>query len=397
MVGWAQLLRTALGIVFVLPLLFVPPVRASGPEPLKLLITIEQQQITLPFPARVTLHLHNSGQTPLWLYRHARDRSTASVTEARRLELAEGGASPTKGGSILGIRLEAAEARNAATPAEGRVLESVGLQHPKLVKLAPGEDYEEKAVVHLSPALAGGDDGAKPVWGRYRLTAAYSATFSNAEEIARNLGLVVWQGEVTSNTIEIELAPPKGQALAAGATVNADFRPISGALVSLSDNEERLIDQTLSDTQGRFSFTELPPGLYWVTARRAASEVDTAVFRHVELTTAEAASAVSLPLAPPEVYQPKQMLHKPVLLRVTDSAGRPAENVALEITWSSGTVLDNVKAQVDADGVAAVALIPGRNYVSVKRHGCPKEEQWIEVAPGDGIDDSKLTLECARK
>ena len=56
-----------------------------------------------------------------------------------------------------------------------------------------------------------------------------------------------------------------------------------------------------------------------------------------------------------------------------------------------------MKAQAAEDGTAAIELIPGRNYVTLKRHGCPKEEQWIEVAPGDGIDDSKLTLECARK
>ena len=370
---------------------------ATEPNSLKLVIFVEQQQITAPFPARVTLHLHNSGQTALWLYRHARDPAAFELTAARRLELAESGASYTTGGSVLSVRLEPAEAREVATPAETHVLESVGLPHPRLARLAPGEDYEEKAVIHLAPASVGSEGGRKPLWGRYRFSITYSAKFSNAEETERGLGLVVWQGDVNSNTVDLELRPPAGTASLAGATIGPESRPVSSVLVSLSDGDQRLIDQTLSDSQGRFSFTELPPGLYWVTARRANSQVDTVVFRHVELTQAEPAGVIELPLLPPEVYQPKQMLHKPVLLRVTDSAGRPAENVALEITWSSGTVLDNVKAQTGDDGAAAVLLIPGRNFVTLKRRGCPKEEQRIDVAPGDGIDDSKLILECARK
>lgn len=380
-------------------LMAVAPLTAqtSSPQPLKLLISVEQQQITAPFPARVTLHLHNSGQTALWLYRHARDQAAVELTQASRLELAESGASYTTGGSVLKIQLEPAETREVATPAPTHALESVGFPHPRLVKLAPGEDYEEKAVIHLAPASVESEGARKPFWGRYRFSITYSAKFSNAEETERSLGLTVWQGEVGSNTIELELRPPTGAASVAGATVGAESRRVSSVLVSLSDADERLIDQMLSDPQGRFSFTELPPGLYWVTARRANSQVDTVVFRHLELTQAEPAGVIELPLLPPEVYQPKQMLHKPVLLRVTDSAGRPAENVALEIAWSSGTVLDNVKAQTGDDGAASVLLIPGRNFVTLKRRGCPKEEQRIDVAPGDGIDDSKLILECARK
>ena len=33
-----------------------------GTQPLKLLISLEQESITGPFPARLTLHLHNSGE-----------------------------------------------------------------------------------------------------------------------------------------------------------------------------------------------------------------------------------------------------------------------------------------------------------------------------------------------
>jgi carboxypeptidase family protein len=366
-------------------------------EPLKLLISIEQPRITAPFPGRVTLHLHNSGPTPLWLYRHARDRNATGVSPAPRIEAGENGTRNTAGGSTLKIQLEPAEAREVATPAGGRVLESVGLPHSKLVKLAPGDDYEEKAVIHFSPALVGTGASAKPVGDRYRLSIKYGATFSNGEEVARDLGLTVWQGEITSNTIEVELAPPQDGGSVAGTTVSADLRPIPGVLVSLSDSDERLINQVFSDPEGRFSFTGLPLGLYWTTARRPDAQEDTVVFRHAELTSAAPAGTLELPLQPIEVYEPKQMLHKPVLLRVTDSAGRPADKVELELTWSTGTVLDNVKATTDADGAAAVELIPGRSYVSLKRRGCPKQDQWIDVAPGDGIDNGKLTFDCAGK
>jgi len=46
----------------------------AGPaDTLKLLISVEQQSITAPIPARVTLHLHNAGEKTLWLYRRARN------------------------------------------------------------------------------------------------------------------------------------------------------------------------------------------------------------------------------------------------------------------------------------------------------------------------------------
>ena len=380
-------------------LLFLPAAStlASDANALKLLISLEQQNITAPFPVRVTLHLHNSGQRPLWLYRKARDASTAFRGDASRLESEERVTAYTSGGSTVAVQLDPAEAREIATPAQGMVLDSVGMPHPKLIRLAPGEGYEEKAVVRVSPALAGTGADSKPLWGRYHFSVVYAGKFSNAEEVERNLGAAVWQGEASSNTVEVELSPPTGQGTVSGPALGADSRPVPGVLVSLSDAQERLLDQTLTDTQGRFQFTQLPFGLYWVTARRVGSAVDTAVFRHVELTASAPAGTLELPLLPSEVYEPKQMLHKPVLLRVVDSAGHPAGGVTLEITWSSGTVLDNVKAQAAEDGTAAVELIPGRNYVTLKRHGCPKEEQWIEVAPGDGIDDSKLTLEYARK
>lgn len=375
------------------------PATAQAPgaaaSPLQFLVSVEQPQVTAPFPVRVTLHLHNSGQTALWLYRRARDPGAVGLPEAKRLELAESEMTYATGGSTLAARLEPVEAREVAAPAQARTLASVGMPHPALVKVTAGGDYEEHAVIHVDPAKTG--DGSKLLWGHYRLVAVYAAQFSNGDEVARNLGVVVWQGEVTSNTVDVELRPPAGQATISGATLAADSRPQSGALVSLSDSSERLIEQARSDPDGKFQFTDLPPGLYWVTARRAGSDVDTVVFRHMQLETPSSTGSVNLPFLPQEIYQPKQMLHKPVLLRVMESAGRPADGVSLDITWSSGTVLDNVRTSTADDGTAAVELLPGRNYVALKRRGCPKNEQWIDVVQGDGIDDAKLTLDCSRK
>ncbi len=378
---------------------------SSGTEPLKFLISVEQQSITSPLPVRLTLHLHNSGQAPVWLYRHAQDPDTLRQMDTSPMSAEEEEKiNRTTGGSTLTVRLEPVgvsgaqpgKSREPATPAEGRVLTNVGLPHPRLVKLGPGEDYEEKAVIRVSPAQAQADGKEEPIWGPYRLTATYGAKYSNGDEVSRNLGVSVWQGEIASNTIDLELRPPLAlsQGSVAGTVKGSQNQPAGGALVSLSDREERLLDQVLTDLEGRFAFSHLPVGLYWVTVRRPDVTVDTATFRHVELTSAAPTGTMEILLLPPETYEPKQVLHKPVLLRAVNSAGRPLGGVTLESTWSSGTVLDNVKGETSEDGTVSLNLIPGRNYLTLHQRGCPKQEQRVDVRPGSGIDDFKLTLEC---
>jgi hypothetical protein len=243
------------------------------------------------------------------------------------------------------------------------------------------------------------DSGEKPIWGHYRLSVVYHAKYSNAEEITRNLGSEVWQGATTSNTIDLELLapPPAPQGSMAGSVTGPDGRPVRDAVVSLSNQQERLLDQVTTESTGRFSFTHLPIGFYWVTARLAKANKDTVVFRHVELTPAEPAGAIELAMLPKENYEAKGWLHKPVLFRVTDPAGAPRGQVMLEVTWSNGSVLDSVKGQTSDDGTVALELIPGRNFVTLSRRSCPKQEDRIDVTGGPGIDGFKLTLECSRK
>jgi len=372
---------------------------------LKFLISLEQQSIIAPFPARLTLHLHNSGQVPVWLYRHAQDPDTLRQMVAIPMrEEEEQKANRTTGGSTLVVRLEPdtgsltqpTGAAHTVVPAGAKVLTNVGLPHPNLVKLRPGEDYEEKAIVRISPAQARADSGDEPLWGRYRLTGIYAAKYSNGDEVSPDLGVTVWQGEVESNTIELELRPAlaSSQGSAAGTVRSSQNQTAAGALVSLSDRQERLVDQALTDLEGRFAFDHLPFGLYWITVRKPEVSVETTTFRHVELTSAAPTGTMELLLLPPETYEPKQVLHKPVLLRVVNEAGHPAVGVTLESTWSSGTVLDNVKGETSDDGTLTLNLIPGRNYLTLRQRGCQKQEQRVEIRPGGGIEDFRLVLEC---
>jgi len=366
---------------------------AESPD-LKLLISIEQQTLTEPLPARITLHLHNASPHTLWLYRRAR----AKRPPVERV-YDENRPSETSGESTLEVKLQpadAAVAQAATSPAEGTALEYVGLPKPKLVKLAAGDDYEEKAILPLRPALA---EGHKPIWGAYRLVVTYGASFSNADEFQRNLGATLWQGEVTSNVLAIELRPAPGDAVgaAAGAAVGPDLQPRTAIRISLSDEQERLIGQQITGPDGRFSFDHLPLGLYWVTARHEGATEDTAVFQHVELTSATPRVGTQLVLYPPEIYEPQKLLHKPVLFKIVDTSGQPADKVTLDATWSNGSVLDDVKATTADDGMAAMELLPGRNFVTLKRHGCRDQQERADVAAGEGVDSFKLVSDCPKK
>jgi hypothetical protein len=356
------------------------PATAPAGDVLKLLISVEQTAITAPYPARLTLHLYNAGPQPLWVYRRVRGQATEGSSAEARFE-----------------PIGAPGPAEITAPAQSKFFESVGLPRPRLVRVAPGEDYTEKASLEIAPARRGAKGEGSPLWGRYRLSVTYRAKYSNAEDIQRLLGVVLWQGEVTSNTIELELQPPAGEGSIAGTVLDVQGRAFSGALATLSDQEDRLVNQVLTDLEGRFSFAHLPFGDYWVTARRPEATEDTVVFRHLRLASTEPTSTLELVMLPREIYEPQYLLHKPVLFRVTDSAGHPLDKVSLEAVWSSGTVLDNVKGQVFDDGTVALELIPGRNFVTLKRRGCPKEDHRADVALGAGIDGFKLTSECAEK
>ncbi|PYV13924.1 MAG: hypothetical protein DMG21_19795 [Acidobacteria bacterium] len=353
--------------------------KGSVEPALKLLLTFESSSITYPFAARATLHLVNGGTKPVWLYHRARNGVPAATAE----------------GPTLAIHFATA-ASGKTESGEAAVLEPTGLPHPKLVRLGPGEEYTEKKVIRLAPAHADGEGEGASAWGRYRISAAYSAHYSNADEIARLTGVELWQGEVTGAPAEVELARPTATGSLSGSVLGSDNRRITYALVSLADGEEELVGQTEVDANGQFAFSKLPAGVYWLVVERLPRRDETAVFRRFELTADSPAQSYDFVLAPPEIYEPKQMLHEPVVFRVTNPAGHPVADASLEVTWSSGEVMDSVKARTDAEGLASVELIPGANFVSIKRKGCPEEDQRVMVEARGVVDAFSLTEECRK-
>jgi len=367
--------------------------RTNAPT-LRLLISMGQPFVAEPDAARILLHIHNPTQQTLWLYRRARGKHPPVERVYDENRPAE-----TSGGSTVEVRLQpvdAQAAQAAISPAEATTLEYVQMPKPRLVKLAAGGDYEETSIVQLRPARA---EGQKPIWGTYRLAVVYGASFSNGEEFQRNLGATLWQGEATSNAITVELRPalPDSVGVLGGSTLGPDLQPRAGIRVSLQDEQGQLIDQQVTEPDGRFSFVHLPLALYWVTGRREAAPEDTVTFRHEELTSATPNVNTQLVFYPAEIYEAKKLVHKPALLRVFDSSGQPLGRIELDATFSNGQVVDDVKATSGDDGTAVMELLPGRSSVSLNRHGCAEQVERADVSPGVGVENFKFIFDCVKK
>ncbi|HEX5481109.1 MAG TPA: carboxypeptidase-like regulatory domain-containing protein [Terriglobia bacterium] len=371
-------------------LLALPAASQVQIQPLQLTISIAQPQISEPFPARITLHFHNAGSRPLWLYKPLHDA---------------GGANGRPEGPTLAAHLETAAPENtrqntqpAGGPAVGSVLEAAGFPHPALIQLAPGGAFSQTAVIHINPATRQAANGTEPVWGAYQLSVVYSARYSNGDSINKNLGVDVWEGYIPSNTIRVTLAAaaPDARGVVRGGVVDRDSRPSAGVLVSLSDWSEHRIAQIITGNDGGFSFSDLPPGRYWVTVRRPGAIENQSFFEHADLTDSQPEATLHLIMLNQEIYEARQMMRKPVLFKITDSGGTPITDAELHILWSSGTVLDNVKTKLPESGLAVVNLIPGSNYVTIVKRHCQKEDRMADVAPGDGIDGFSFTFDCKR-
>ena len=377
--------------------LLLPWARAQGQAnapALNLLISPKQPFVAEPDAARIVLHIHNPTQQTLWLYRRARGKHPPeeSIQEENK---------PTKttGGSTVEVRLLPADAQAAhavVSPAEGVVLEYAEMPKPRLIKLAAGADYEETSIVQLRPAMA---EWQKPIWGAYQLTVVYGASFSNGEQFQRSLGTPLWQGEVTSNAMAIELRPPLPDSVGvlSGSAVGPDLQPRAGIRVSLQDEQGQLMDQQVTEGDGKFSFAHLPLAHYWVTGRREDATEDTVTFDHEELTSAAPNASTQLTFFPIETDDPKKFLHKPVLIRVFDANHQPLAGIDLDAIFSNGQVIDDVKAVTGDDGMAVMELLPGHNSFSLKRRGCAEQPERADVAPGGGVDAFRFTFVCAKK
>ncbi|HEV2425839.1 MAG TPA: carboxypeptidase-like regulatory domain-containing protein [Terriglobia bacterium] len=369
--------------------------RAGKPAPapeLTVSLAPQRPDVAQPFPARVMLQFHNAGAKPLWLYRHVRD----PMDRARTAETNQNTPGASNGGSRLIVHLERAQAPEWSEPPHGTLMASVDMPHPHMVFLAPGGDLSEGAVIALEPGLVAHQGGAaQPVWGKYQLSVSYQASYSNGDALSRDLGIDIWQGEARSNTVDVDLEPAPASALGTitGKVTNRDGHPLVNMEVSLSDHENHVIGQIVTDIDGAFTFPHLPTGTYWVTARRVDATYETAVFEHTDVGTAGTAN-VHLVMLEPDLYEGKQFWHKPVLFQVTDNAGRPLGGIEIDALKTNGTVAETVKGETDANGTAALDLIPGSIYVTLKRRKCQTMDTRVEIGEGDGIDGSILEMDC---
>lgn len=356
---------------------------------LSVTISTPQAVVTEPLPLRLTLHFHNAGPRTLWLYRPAGPAG-------------EGGGN--SGDSTLSIHLEpvttgaAKAAETASTPATGTAFRVPGFPHPELMPLAPGANAEENAVIRIAPAMMSRTGGGAALWGKYHLVVAYGADYPNGSELRQALGVDIWSGSTSTNALTFTLQPanPSNAGMISGRVINRKGLMLEGILVSLTDDSERLDMQSVTGPDGGFRFDHLPYGRYWVTARDLEADEDTSFFEHADLSSAEPDASMKLMMLNQQVYEAKRLLHKPVLFRVEDGAGKPQAGAELKILWSNGPMIENLKAETNEDGLAVVNLIPGSNYVTVTRRHCSKVDQVANVAPGVGIDGDSITFNCER-
>lgn len=384
----------------VLFLLFTPlcvfPARAEG---LKLLISVEQQNIVAPNPVRATLHFHNSSQQTFWLYRPVHSMRFSNQTN-NPLGLSNQPPAEITSGSTLTVHLVSTNpsANNEKNKVEGSglVLDPDALPHPRLVKLEPGKDYDEEVNIHVEPAQLK-DGKGKPAWGRYSLSVTYSADYSNTESMVQDVNANLWRGSVKSNTVTVNLEASTGQGSINGTVLDRMGRPYGGGLVTLSDNNENSLNQVYTDMNGQFSFTSLPLGHYWITVRNPGSSRDTSVFRLIDLNQVNRPATTRIMMLPVGNNKADRLLHKPVLFHIVDSKGHPLANVKLAILRTTGDIIQNVKATTKEDGFVAVNLIPGLNLVTLKLHGCKNEQRQADVAHSPGVDGFKFVFDCKKK
>lgn len=378
-------------------MLSVMPGSAEG---LKLSLSVREQSIVAPNPIRATLYFHNASQQTIWLYRPIGGASMSSSSNPFEVAASEPGPGETSGGSTLTVHVAPTNSQTdnkGERTAHGAVVITGDFPHPRLIRLLPGKDYQERVAIQVEPAQIKSGDGNRFVWGRYQFSVTYSAHYSNENALSHDLGVNLWHGDLSSNRIPLDLQPPTAQGSVEGMVIDSFRRPLTGILATLSNEDEEPLNQVRTDIQGQFSFTHLATGRYWVTVRQPGAAEDTSVFRHFDLSEAAPHATAQLMMLPVEVHESKQLLHKPVFFRVVDGSGHPLANVALAIVWSSGTVIETAKAETDQDGLTVVKLIPGRNFVTLRGHGCRPEDRRADVAAGGGVDGFKFAYDCSRK
>jgi Carboxypeptidase regulatory-like domain len=395
---WLGRIATEIGVAIAASLLASAGALALGQtqgasQTLQLTVSAESQEIVEPLPIRLVLHFHNSGTQLLWLYKPVRDAAAMSQSPL----------GPSPGGSTLAAHLEPQSASAgvaSVTPAVGTLLRAAGMPRPRLISVPPGGSYQEPLAIHIAPAEHEAGASHSPLWGAYQLSVAYSASYANGADINRSLGVDVWQGSVSSNSVSIQIQPASAADAGSisGTVLNRQMEQDWGILVSLSDSSQQLVAQMLTGNDGGFSFSHLPYGRYWVTVRTPGSNFNSGFFEHADLSPSDPAATLRLIMLNPEDSDDaRELLHKPVLFRIRDNAGNPLAGAELSILWSNGPIMETLKAETSEDGLAEINLIPGSNYVTIRKRGCPKQDEMANVATGPGIDGFVMTFSCQKQ
>lgn len=389
-------LRGLLGVLFLVPVCAI----AGRAKDLNLLVSVRQQSIVASSPVRATLHFHNSGQRTLWLYQPVLSKLMADRSPQFIPGVSENRPGQIYGGSTLAVKLVALSAAgNGKKEVSGRgfVISPGSMPHPRLVRLGPGKDCQEEVSIEVRPALRKTPGGDQPVWGRYKFSVTYSADYSNGEFLKKYVHADVWKGEVDSNSITLDLRPPTAHGSISGTVLDRAGRPYSGALVTLSDNNENSISQVHSDVDGRFSFGNLPAAQYWITVREPYVYRDTSEFRQFNLSQPDSQATAQIMMLPEESDKADRFLHKPVLFHIVDNKGHLLSNVKLSILFSMGRVIQSLKTRTDEDGFATINLIPGTSFVTLQMHGCKSEDRQADVVHSPGINGFEFVYDCIRK
>lgn len=368
---------------------------AAGPQSLKLTISTESATVSEPYALPLTLHFLNTGIQTIWLYRPVRAARPADEAKDLTPDVEQTAPRPTGGGSTLEVNLTSPGAATKTAHPTATVMVPAEAWQPKLIRLAPGEKSEEYILIHVASTEVAGQKGTSAQV--YKLKVIYRAWYSNLDEIERVAGVNLWHAEAESNAIAISLLPTEGTGEISGTITGSDGGPAAGILVSLSDREERMTGQMVTNFSGQYEFRELPWGFYWVTARPSESVAARDIIQHAVLTAHSPSASADLMMLPFTAYEPKQLLHKPILVRIDDSQGHPESRVKLQSTFSNGSVVENIKAQTPSDGVAELEVIPGSNFLTLEKKGCPKEDRRMNVASGGGVDAFRFTLACSKK
>ncbi len=355
-------------------------------SPLKLRISLLNASVTEPYPARARLEFQNTGSQTLWLYRPIQ-------TPERKTWRAE-----LEGGSSLVVKLAPVNRPPIkATPGRSCLLNSVGYPHPELMPVPPGGEVTQVVLLHLSPVGMESLGRRKRFWGMYRLSVDYRANFPDQAQFVRATGAELWEGEIHSNTVTVGLAPSQGKGTIEGSVLSSVVQPLPYHRVTLSTAHEEPLEEILTDAGGQFAFHHLPWGLYWTFASGQDGRTENRVYRHAVLKPSTPRARLHLMLIPKHAYNTKRLLHKPVLLRVVNASGQPLDGIHIEDLFANGRVVEKLQSQTASDGTAVLSLIPGRNFITLRRRGCHSEERLADVAYHGRVSGYQYKFRCRKK